>query len=98
MHLQLVDESQMLGEFKSFYYSRNVHNVSRYEKPNFLPAPHLIWYIDSQIPGKAFLIVLKKKSNRGRRKFLFLYPLSEKISGPMPSKVDVMKFLQFIMA
>ena len=61
MHLQLVDESQMLGEFKSFYYSRNVHNVSRYEKPNYLPAPHLIWYIDSQIPGKAFLIVLKKK-------------------------------------
>ena len=96
MRHQLANASQMLGEFESFYYNRNVHNVSRYEKPNFLPVPHLIWYIDSQIPGKGFLIVLEK-SDRERRKFLFLYPLSEKISGPMPSKVDVMKFLQFIM-
>ena len=34
--------------------------MSRYEKPNFLPAPHLIWCIDSQIPGEGFLIVFKK--------------------------------------
>ena len=54
-----------------FHYNRNVHNVSRYKKPNFLPAPHLKWYIDSQIPGKGFLMVFKK-SNKGRRKFLFL--------------------------
>ena len=39
---QLVDASQMLEEFERFYYNRNVHNVSRYEKPNFLPPPHLI--------------------------------------------------------
>ena len=81
---QLVDESQTLGEFESFYCNRNVHNVSWYEKPTFLPAPHLIWYIHSQIPGKQFLIVFKK-SNRGNRKFLFQYPLSEKASEPMPS-------------
>ena len=102
MHHQLVNGIQMLGEFESFYYNMNVYNVSWFEKPNLLPAPHLIWYIDFQIPGKGFFIVLIK-SNRGRRKFLFLYPLSlspflsEKILGPMPSKVDVMKFLQFIM-
>ena len=71
MHHQLVDASQVLRGFESFYYNRNIHNVSRYEKPNFLPAPNLIWYIDSQIPGKGFLIVFKK-SNRGRRKSLFL--------------------------
>ena len=70
LHHQLVDASQMLGKFESFYYNRNDHNVSRY-KTNFLPAPHLMWYIDSQIPGQGFLIVFKK-SNRGRRKFLFL--------------------------
>ena len=68
----------------------------RYENFNFLPARQSIWYIDSQIQGKRFLIVLKRV-NVGRRKFLFLYPLSEKISGPMSSKVDVMKFLQYIM-
>ena len=96
LHHQLVNKSQMQGKFGSFNYNNNVHSVSRYEKPNFFPAPHLIWYIASQIPGKGFLIILKK-SSMGRRKFLFLYPLSEKISGPMPSKVDVMKFLQFIM-
>ena len=96
LHHQLVDESQMLGEFESSYCNRNVHNVSRYDKPNFLPSPHLIWYIDSQIPGKGFLIAFKK-SNRGMRKLLFLYPLSEKTSTSMPSKVGVMKFLQFIM-
>ena len=96
MHHQLVDESQMFGEFQSFYYNRNVRDLPRYEKPNFLPAPHLIWYIDSQIPGKGFLIVLRK-SNGGTRKLLFLYPLSEKTSGPLPSKVDIVKILQFIM-
>ena len=57
--------SQMLGEFGSFYCNRNVYNVSRYENPNFLPAAHLIWYIDSQIPGKRFLIVFKKINGGG---------------------------------
>ena len=33
-----------------FYYNRDVHNVSLNKKFNFIPAPHLIWYIDSQIP------------------------------------------------
>ena len=41
------------------YINRNIHNGSWYVKPNFLPAPHLIWCIDCQIPGKGFLIVLK---------------------------------------
>ena len=71
MHHQLVDESKMLGESESFYYNRNVHDVSLYEKPNILPAAHLICYIDSQIPGKGFVIVFKK-SNWGRKKFLSL--------------------------
>ena len=65
MYHQLVDESQMLGQFESFYYNRNVHNVSWYEKPNFIPAPHLIWYIDSQIPGKVFLIIFKNITGEG---------------------------------
>ena len=55
----------MLGKFESFDYNRNVHNVLRYEKPNFLPARHLIWYIDSQIPWKAFSIVLKNVTGEG---------------------------------
>ena len=71
LHHQLVDASQMLGEFKSFYYNRNIHNVSRYEKRNLLSAPHLMWYIDSQIPEKGVLIVFQKRIER-RRKFLFL--------------------------
>ena len=91
MHYQLVNASQMLGEFASFRCNRNVHNVSWYGKLNFLPAPHLIWGMDYQIPGKEFLLVLKKVNGKGR-KFLFLYPLSEKALGPMSSKVDVMKF------
>ena len=57
LHHQLVDASQMLGEFESSYYNRNVHNVTRYDKLNFLSALHLICYIDSQIPEKGFLIV-----------------------------------------
>ena len=81
---QLVDESQTLGEFESFYCNRNVHNVSRYEKPNFLPAPHFIWSIHLQILGKRFLIAFTK-SNGSNRKFLFHYPLYEKASEPMPS-------------
>ena len=60
LHHQLVNKSQMQGKFGSFNYNNNVHSVSRYEKPNFFPAPHLIWYIASQIPGKGFLIILKK--------------------------------------
>ena len=70
-HHQLVDPSQMLGEFESFYYNRNVHNVSLYEKPNFLPTPHLIWFIGSQISGKEFLPILKNIDGR-KRKLLFL--------------------------
>ena len=58
----------------------------------FLPAPHLIWGIDYQIRGKQVLLFLKKVNGEGR-KFLFLYPISEKAFGPMSSKVDVMKFL-----
>ena len=73
----------MLGEFESFYYKRNVHNVSRYEKPNFLPAPHIICYIDSQ-QGKEGIPVS-------------LPSLSEKTLEPMPSKVDLIKLFQFIM-
>ena len=96
LHHELVDKRQMLLEFESFHDNRSAHNVSWYEKSNFLPAPHLIWYINSQIPGKGLLIVLKE-SNKGRRKFLFLYPLPEKTLGPMPNKVDVIKFLQSIM-
>ena len=61
MHHQLVYESQMFGKFEIFYYNRNVHNGSRHEKPNFLPAPLLIRYINAQIPGNRFFIVLKKK-------------------------------------
>ena len=52
----------MLGEFECFYYNRNVGNDSWYGKPNLFPASHLKWFIDSQILGKEFLIVLKKYS------------------------------------
>ena len=58
----------------------------------FLPTPHLIWGIDYQIRGKQLWLVLKKVNGEGR-KFLFLYPLSEKALEPMSSKVDFMKFL-----
>ena len=91
-HHWLVDASQMLGEFESFYCNRNVHNVSWYGKLNFPLAPHLIWGIDYQIRGKKFLIVLKS-FHRESRKFLFLYLLLEKVCGPMSNKVDVMKLL-----
>ena len=37
-HQQLVNTSQMLIEFESFFYNMNVHNRSWYGKPNFLPA------------------------------------------------------------
>ena len=86
----------MLGEFESFYYNRNVSNGSWYGKPNFLPAPNLIWFIDSKISGKGFLIALKNISGR-KRKFLLLYYHSEKTSGSMSSKVAFVKFLQYIM-
>ena len=87
-HHQLVNASQMLGEFESFYYNRNVDNGSWYGKPNFLSASHLIWFIDSQISGKGFLIVFKN-INGGKKKFLFLYPHPEKTLGPMSSKINV---------
>ena len=82
----------MLGKFESFYYNRNVHNGSWYGKPNFLSAPHLIWCMDYQ----GFLIVFKN-INGGKRKFLFLCPHSEKTLGTMSNKVDVVKFLKYIM-
>ena len=92
LHHFLFDASQMLGEFKSFHYNRNVDNISWYGKLNFAPAPHLIWGINYQIRGKEFLIVLKSFHEESR-KFLFFYLLFEKFSGPMSSKVDVLKFL-----
>ena len=64
LHHQLVDESQMLGEFESFYYNRNIHHMPWYGNPILLPASHLIKSIDSQISGKSLLIVLKKKKNK----------------------------------
>ena len=60
LHHQLINASQMLGEFESFHYNRNVYNVSWYGRQNFLPAPHLIWCIDYQTPEKKFLIVFQK--------------------------------------
>ena len=95
-HQKLVDASQMLEEFKSFCYNKNVDNGSCYRQSNFLPALHLICFIDSQILGKGFLIVLKN-INGTKKKFLLLYPYSEKTSGPMSSKIGVVKFLQYIM-
>ena len=71
LHHQLINASQMLGEFESFHYNRNVHSVSSHGKPNILLAPHLTWCIDYQTPEKKVLIVLKKV-NRESRKFLFL--------------------------
>ena len=92
LHHRLVDAIQMLEEFESFHCHRNVHNVSWYGKLNFLPAPHLIWGIVYQIRRKEFLIVLKIFHGE-TRKFMFLYLLFEKVTGPMSSKVHVMKFL-----
>ena len=69
---QLVDASQMLGEFESFYYIRNVHNDSWYGTPKFPSAPHLIWWIDPQISGKRFSIVLKNIN------FFFCTPILRK--------------------
>ena len=94
--MMFISKCSMLGKFESFYYNSNVHNSYWYGKPNFLPASHLIWCMDSQISGKRFLIVFKN-INGGKRKFLFFYPHSEKILGPMSSKVNVVKFLQYIM-
>ena len=31
LHHQLVDVSHMLGELESFYYNKNMQNISRYE-------------------------------------------------------------------
>ena len=96
LHHQLIDAVQMSGGFESFYYNRNVRNVSCYGKSNLLPSPRLICYIESQIPGKRFLIVLQKFTGR-RRKLLFFHPLLWETFGPMSSKVDVMKSLQYIL-
>ena len=43
----IVDASQMVGEFKSFCYNRNVHHESWYRECYFLPPSHLVWYEDS---------------------------------------------------
>ena len=96
LHNQLVDASQMLGKFEIFYYNKNVHNVSWYEKPKFSPVPCLTWCIDIRIPGRKFLSVFKKIKG-GRRKLLFLYPVSWKMSGPMSSNNEVIKFLKYSM-
>ena len=64
--------------------------------PTFSPSLIYIWFIDSQISRKGFLIVLKE-TNKRKRKFLFLYPYSEKIPVSISSRVDVMNFLQYIM-
>ena len=49
-----------------------------------------------EVQLKRFLIVLKTIHGR-KKKFLILYPNSEKTLGTMSSKVDVVKFLQYIM-
>ena len=85
---QRVDSSQMLGETGSFYYNRNFHKGSWYGKPKLVSASHLIWFIDSQISRKGFFIIFKNINGR-RKNFLFLYPNSEKTSGPMSKKVDI---------
>ena len=72
LHHQRVEASQMLGEFESFYYNRNLHNIPWYEKPNFLPASHLMRCIDSEIPGKGLFIVLKKLSREGENSCFFI--------------------------
>ena len=71
LDFHLVDSSKILGEFESFYYNRNVDNGFWYEKANCPPAPHLTWFIDSQLSGKGSLIVLKN-NNKRKRKFLLL--------------------------
>ena len=92
LHHCLFDASQTLEEFESFHCNRNVDNISWYGKLNFPPAPHLIWGINYQIRKKEFLIVLKSFYGESR-KFLFVYFLFEKVSGPKSSKVDVIKLL-----
>ena len=73
LHHHLVDGSQMLGGFESLHYNKNVHSVSWYGKPNFLPAPNLICCIDYQIPGREFLIFVKNV-NGENGKFRFCDP------------------------
>ena len=87
-HHQLVDTSQML-ESESFITTGMSTMV-------FPPWHSFKWFIDSQISGIGFLIVLQNINAR-KRKFLFLYPHSEKTSGPMSSKVDIAKFLRYVM-
>ena len=100
LHYQLVDASQMLGEFESFHCNRNVHNVCRYGKLNFPSCSSFnIGYRLLNSRKIVFAFSPKKlteKKIKGR-KLLFLYRLSEKALGPMSSKVDVMKFLYQIM-
>ena len=60
LHHQLVDQSQMLEEFESFYYNWNAHNGSWYGELNFLSDHHLIWYIEFRISGKGFLYLWGK--------------------------------------
>ena len=92
LHHCLFDGSQMLEEFESFHCNGNVNNISWYGKLNISPAPHLIWGINYQIQRKEFLTLLKSFYGESRR-FLLVYLLFEKVSGPMSSKVDVIKFL-----
>ena len=39
LHRQILNASEMLGEFKNFCYNRNVQKWSYYGRLNFLPAP-----------------------------------------------------------
>ena len=86
----------MLGKFKKFLLQQ--------ECPQLL----LVW--EAQLPScPTFNMVYGisnfrkrgfdcfQKYQWGKEEFLFLYPHSEKISGPMSSKVNVVKFLQYIM-
>ena len=92
LHYQLVDASQMFGEFESFHWNRNARKVSSYGKLNFPPFSSLNMGYRLSNSRKIVLLVLKKVNGEGR-KFQFLYHLSEKALGPMSRKVDVMKFL-----
>ena len=89
LHHWLVEASQMLREFESFHCNRKVHNVSWYGKLSFFPGPHL--------NSRKRVFDCSQKLSWESRKLLFLYLLFEKVSGHMSSKVEVMKFLQYIM-
>ena len=81
----------MLVEFESFYYKRNVHKGSWNQKPIFHPAPHLIWFIDFQVPGKGFLVVFKKITQEALNS-LFPYYFFEKWRNLCQAKSMLLSF------